>query len=203
MKLFNKLICWICFRISRYFFQKELQQIEISMLGVALNECKYKTIYPYLTIAEDKRFWNHPGFDVLAILRAGVCTIQGNRQGGSTIDQQLVRTIIARRERTIERKVREICLAGAMNRIFSKKQIINAYIEQAYYGFNMHGYQAAITRLNGLVSEGEKKYKECFLVACLKYPLPRRVVSLNENRCSNMANRAKYIYMRQFKEPIQ
>jgi membrane peptidoglycan carboxypeptidase len=75
---------------------------------------------------EDHRYWEHPGVDVRAVLRAVQrdATHGALREGGSTITQQYVRTVMLGRERTVHRKLREAVLALQLDRRYSKRAIL-------------------------------------------------------------------------------
>lgn len=126
-----------------------------------------------LVAAEDHRFLTHRGVDYFAFLRAGwVCAWMPQRQGGSTIEQQLSRTITGDRSMTIQRKVKDACLAAHLCRMFTKEELANAYLRLAYFGFPGSGYIAAsqeleLHRLHASLGEAS------FLVAHLKYPARR------------------------------
>jgi penicillin-binding protein 1A len=95
---------------------------------------------------EDRRFYEHGGVDVEGIVRAAWTDLQEGRaaQGGSTITMQLVRNLyIAKPEKTLERKVKEACLAIKLNRAWSKDRILAGYMNQVYYGSLAYGVEAA------------------------------------------------------------
>jgi 1A family penicillin-binding protein len=102
------------------------------------------------TIAtEDKDFYNHPGFDLAAIIRALWENYQTNGQGGgaSTITQQLARALLLspeeRAQRTYTRKTREIILAAEITRRYTKDEILELYLNEIYYGNLAYGVEAA------------------------------------------------------------
>ncbi|MBV6450589.1 MAG: Monofunctional biosynthetic peptidoglycan transglycosylase [Anaerolineales bacterium] len=102
------------------------------------------------TIAtEDKDFYDHPGFDVWAIVRALWENYQTDGQGGgaSTITQQLARALLLspeeRAQRTYQRKMREIILAAEITRRYSKDEILELYLNEIYYGNLAYGIEAA------------------------------------------------------------
>jgi penicillin-binding protein 1A len=98
------------------------------------------------TIAiEDRRFFEHGGIDVEGIARAAVADIRAGEivEGGSTITQQLVRNLYISRERTVQRKVKEACLATKLDRAWSKPRILTTYLNQVYYGNHAYGIEAA------------------------------------------------------------
>ncbi len=101
---------------------------------------------PEATIAiEDKDFYHHGGVSIVGgILRAIRDTIlKNNLQGGSTITQQLVKGALLTPARTIRRKVREIILAVWTEKIFSKQQILEMYLNQIPYGGAAYGIEEA------------------------------------------------------------
>lgn len=101
------------------------------------------------TIAvEDKDFFQHGGFDVRGILRAGISNVfghSGTTQGGSTISQQLVRLTQSNvgSERTYTRKVKELILSVELEREYTKQEILTGYLNTAPYGGIENGIEAA------------------------------------------------------------
>ncbi|HEX2994994.1 MAG TPA: transglycosylase domain-containing protein [Anaerolineales bacterium] len=102
------------------------------------------------TIAtEDKDFYNHPGFDVWAIVRAlwKNYWTEGEGGGASTITQQLARTLLLspeeRAQRTYARKAREIILAAEITRRYTKDEILELYLNENNYGNLSYGIEAA------------------------------------------------------------
>jgi len=101
---------------------------------------------PKATVAiEDRRFWQHGALDYQGIARALYADAQAGHvvQGGSTLTQELVRNLyIGSNERTISRKVKEACLAQKLSGIWTKKQILSAYVNEVFYGRHAYGAQA-------------------------------------------------------------
>ena len=101
------------------------------------------------TIAtEDRDFWLHPGFDPVALARAVyyVVTEREIVSGASTIPQQLARMVLLPEERfeqTASRKVKEIVLAAELTRVYSKRTILEIYLNELNYGNQAYGIQAA------------------------------------------------------------
>lgn len=97
------------------------------------------------TIAiEDKDFYKHKGFDIYGIIRAARQTIFGSTiQGGSTITQQLVKSVFLSPERTVSRKLKELYLAFRVETAFSKDKILEMYLNQVPYGGTAWGVSAA------------------------------------------------------------
>ncbi len=98
---------------------------------------------------EDKEFYNHPGFDPFAILRAFWQNYRGGEivSGASTITQQLARALLLspeeRFERSYDRKIREAVLAMELTRRYSKDDILEIYLNENFYGNLAYGIQAA------------------------------------------------------------
>lgn len=106
---------------------------------------------PYLVkrafiITEDRSFYDHPGVDVKAVMRAVVAYVQNSgevTQGGSTITQQLARGIFLSYEVSMERKLKEMFLALKMEKEYSKDQILEYYINNIYFANGFYGIEAA------------------------------------------------------------
>ncbi len=126
---------------------------------------KLSLISPYLVAAtiatEDKEFYNHPGFDLIAILRAIWANTETGGQGGgaSTITQQLARALLLspeeRAQRSYLRKIREIILAAEITRRYSKDEILELYLNEIYYGNLAYGIEAAAETYFGPAIDGQ------------------------------------------------
>ena len=95
---------------------------------------------------EDRKFYEHSGYDIYAILRAAKAYIENEgeiRQGGSTITQQLARTVYLSNEKTVERKVKEIFVAVGLEKKYTKNEILEFYINNIYFANGYYGIQAA------------------------------------------------------------
>jgi membrane peptidoglycan carboxypeptidase len=148
------------------------------------------TVVDSLIVAEDHRFYRHYGIDPIAVARA-ICnlTLRGTLSGGSTIEQQLVRTITCRYERSLGRKLREILLACVVQRTIPKSDIPGLYLSIAYFGWHMNGIQQACRRLGIELSKMTQRQAAC-LVSRLKYPEPRNPSS---RRTRLIATRTDYL----------
>lgn len=96
--------------------------------------------------AEDANFFKHKGIDIYGILRALIKNLKTKKfsQGGSTITQQLAKTFLDKREKTIFRKIQDIILAISLEKKFSKEEILNFYMNYMYFGRGYYGiYEAA------------------------------------------------------------
>src|SRR4051812_31704926 len=94
---------------------------------------------------EDQRFQDHRGVDLFRIAGAAWTDFREGRraQGGSTITQQLARQAFLDRQKTIGRKIKEAALALRIERIYSKDEILELYLNKVYFGDGLHGAEAA------------------------------------------------------------
>ncbi|NPA49372.1 MAG: penicillin-binding protein 1A [Thermodesulfobacteria bacterium] len=104
---------------------------------------------PYLiqafVAAEDSRFFEHRGVDFWGILRAALVDIKARRivQGGSTITQQVARSLLLSRERSFVRKLKEVILAWKIDSALTKDEILYLYLSHIYLGAGAYGVEAA------------------------------------------------------------
>lgn len=125
-----------------------------------------------LIAGEDHRFLRHCGVDVFATGRAFVACLRGRIQGASTIEQQLIRTLMGDRRRTIRRKIRDCLGALVLAANFEKRCISSAYLNSAYFGWSCHGYRSAAVRL-GIDPDRMSVEEAATIVALLKRPITR------------------------------
>jgi membrane peptidoglycan carboxypeptidase len=94
---------------------------------------------------EDDRFYQHHGVDFRGIMRAAVANLRNGEisQGGSTLSQQLIKNLITGSSRTIDRKLREAMYAVELERRMSKDEILERYLNQAYFGEGVYGIATA------------------------------------------------------------
>ena len=123
---------------------------------------------------EDKNFFEHGGFDLKGITRAGVNNVlgkSGTTQGGSTITQQLVKlTQNWSREQTYSRKVKELILSVELERTYTKKEILAGYLDTAPYSDITYGVEAAMQDYFGKSSKDITIDEAAFLAAIPKSP---------------------------------
>lgn len=106
-------------------------------------------VKPYVVDAilstEDRRFYSHFGFDLIAFGRAMTVNVMSRRyaQGGSTITQQVAKNLFLTKNKTIRRKVQELLLSFWLEYKLSKDQILTLYINRVYLGSGTYGIQAA------------------------------------------------------------
>lgn len=122
-------------------------------IGEFWQECRFLIPYekiPKILIhafiaSEDERFWEHKGVDFQSILRAFVKNLRAGHvvEGGSTITQQVARSLVLTRTKSLDRKVKEAILATEIEQKLSKEQILHLYLNQIYLGNRAYGVQAA------------------------------------------------------------
>ncbi len=130
--------------------------IELARFGVLRRElANYAEIPPELidatTAVEDKDYWTNPGFDISAIVSAGLDTLQGRPRGASTITQQLVRARLLEPQHfegsLYDRKIREIIQSIRLTQAYpgqaGKETIMQYYLNQNFYGNQSYGVKAA------------------------------------------------------------
>jgi len=124
---------------------------------------------------EDTRFFEHPGLDILGIVRAAWINIKrimhgGRFQGASTITQQLARSLFLTPERTIQRKIRELILALRIEFFLEKKQILEIYLNQIYFGRGAYGVGTAASTYFGKELAELNLAESAFLAGLPKAP---------------------------------
>ena len=97
---------------------------------------------------EDRRFYEHTGFDAVGIARAILTDIRKGHaaQGASTLTQQLAKNLFLSSDRTMERKAQELVYAVQLERAYSKQQILGLYLSRVYFGSGAYGIEAAAQR---------------------------------------------------------
>ncbi|HSF33046.1 MAG TPA: PBP1A family penicillin-binding protein [Candidatus Tectomicrobia bacterium] len=117
---------------------------------------------------EDARFYSHGGIDFIGIVRAARSNVQAGEvvEGASTITQQVAKMLFLTHRKTFERKLREIILAMRMERLLSKDEILEIYLNQTYYGHGAYGVEAASNMYFGK-NVGDLSLDEAALLAGL------------------------------------
>ncbi len=147
-----------------------------------------------LIAAEDHRNYLHYGVDYIALLRAIYMIVFCKKlEGGSTIEQQFVRTVLKRYEKTLSRKIREQILAISLTCKRTKYKIASAYISIAYYGTNKNGIESLFHLHNGIPFSELDKKTVAEIISRLKYPEP---LFFNEVWFSKIKARIGYIEFR-------
>ena len=103
-----------------------------------------KVMQQAVLAAEDARFYDHSGIDFKGVLRAALANLRDARsQGGSTITMQVAKNFYLSTEKTYTRKIYELLLTMKIERLLSKEQILELYMNQIYLGQRAYGFEAA------------------------------------------------------------
>lgn len=115
------------------------QRIEVPLAEISPN------VTTALIAIEDQRFNEHHGFDLVRIVSAALVNVRHGRkaQGGSTITQQLARQSFLTPNKDYRRKIQELILAARIERIYSKAEILELYLNKVYFGDGLYGIEAA------------------------------------------------------------
>jgi len=175
-------------KIAEFYIEKRII-VKLEGIPLALKQA---------TLAvEDSNFYYHFGIDPKAIFRAFITNIKAGHvvEGGSTITQQLTKTMFLTRERTLPRKIKEAILAVRLEQIFTKDEILEMYLNQIYYGHGTYGVEAAARNYFGK-TVGDLTIAECAMIASLPkapnnyspYKNPKRAKKRRNHVIRRMAN---------------
>ncbi len=144
--------------------------------------------------AEDKRFFQHCGFDIIATGRALVHDIMAGSyvEGGSTITQQLAKNQYLSQEKLIKRKITEVFLAFEIEKAFSKEEIFALYVNSIYFG---SGYYGIAQASQGYYGKEVKDLTEDECITLAGIPNAPSVYDLNQN--PDLAEQRKNQVLRQ------
>lgn len=143
-----------------------------------------------IVVLEDKRYLGHRGIDWRSVARISWQSLWGKRRGGaSTIEMQLIRTILDRRERTVFRKLNEFALAWLLNFRLDKVSILYSYRAIAFYGSHLDGADAAAAAIFSKDPDQLSLEEAAFLASMLVYPRPQVAT---EQWLFRVQRRAKY-----------
>src|ERR1700730_7912052 len=122
----------------------ELFESDHRRVWVALSDIP-KPVQQAFISAEDQRFYQHSGIDERSLIRAFIGNIaqSGRPQGGSTITQQVVKNLLVGEDLTYERKMREMILTARVERLLSKAEILELYLNLTYLGRGSWGVEMA------------------------------------------------------------
>ncbi len=165
-----------------------------------------KTMQEAQVAIEDHRFYEHGAMDLQGTLRALVSTSQGNTQGGSSLTQQYVRLVqvenaeenndaaakAAATENTMARKIRELRYAIAVEKKFSKDEILERYLNIAYYGDGAYGVEAAARHYFGVSAAKLNLPQSAMLAGLVRNPVatnPVKFEKLAIERRNNVLDR--------------
>ncbi len=126
------------------------------------------------TIAiEDQDFYTHKGIKPTAILRAVISNItpgSGNTQGGSTITQQVIKNTILNQDKTITRKLKEWILATKLEKVLTKDEILNTYLNENPYGGSIYGVEEASKTFFGKSAKDVSLAEAAYIAAIPQAP---------------------------------
>ncbi|HEQ1859546.1 TPA: transglycosylase domain-containing protein [Providencia alcalifaciens] len=176
----------------------DLYQIENKFNGYWWVSHDYTDLHFHVIAIEDRRFFEHYGVDILSVIKNLVRMITFREHGGaSTIEMQLVRTITKHKNKTFARKINEIILSIAINRKYSKLQILNCYLNYAYFGAYMNGVNEAINYMFHKEDiEDLTIFESSMIAAMLQQPRPKKP---SVKRELILINRAVHTQRRAFK----
>ncbi len=121
---------------------------------------------------EDRRFWHHRGIDLIGLARAAWIDLLARRivQGGSTITQQVAKTLFLSNARTISRKVQELLLTLWLEHSFTKREILEIYLNRVYLGSGAWGVDAAARMYFGISARHLKLWQAAVLAGLPRAP---------------------------------
>ncbi|MDI3235579.1 transglycosylase domain-containing protein [Exiguobacterium antarcticum] len=160
---------------------------------------------------EDRRFYQHDGYDITGILRAFTENQTGDSkgQGGSTITQQLARMTYLSTEKTYTRKIKEILISISLEQKYSKKELLTAYVNQAYFANNIYGIELAATSYLGKHATDLNWAEVSYLAAIPNNPslydplrFPKNT-SKRQQRILNALEQTRDISSKSRKQPVQ
>lgn len=122
--------------------------------------------------AEDDRFFEHQGINLWSIVRAALANLRSReiRQGGSTITQQVVKSLLLSPERSYARKIKEAILATRIEQALEKEEILTLYLNQIYFGRGAYGIEAAARVFFGKPARELNLVESSYLAALPKAP---------------------------------
>jgi len=129
------------------------------------------TLIKAVIAIEDRRFFDHDGFDPIRIAGSALASLQAGEavQGGSTITQQLARQSVGR-EKTLERKLKEMLFAAQLEHHFKKEEILELYLNKVYFGDGLYGVEAASRGYFGKKASELSLPEAALLAGLLKAP---------------------------------
>ena len=172
-----------------------------------LNEDVRRTIIPLeemsrhvknATVAiEDDQFYNHIGIDIRAIVRAAVSNLSAGDllggQGGSTITQQVIKNSVLQRDKTLQRKIKEAILSIKLERVLTKDEILEVYLNESPYGGTIYGVEEASQAFFGKSAADLELHEAAYLAAIPQAPT---YFSPNGNNREALDNRQQLVLER-------
>ena len=150
---------------------------EVQTFGSVYSEIIYPNDLPKYVVdaiisTEDRRFYEHFGFDIISFTRAMIANLFAGRyaQGGSTITQQVAKNLFLTSQKSIKRKVQELLLAFWLEYKFSKDQILALYLNRVYLGAGTYGIEAASQKYFQKTSRDLNMHEAAIIAGMLKAP---------------------------------
>jgi len=121
---------------------------------------------------EDRRFWRHAGLDAIGIARAALVNVQAGQvvQGGSTITQQVAKNLFLSNARTFRRKIQELLLTLWLERQFTKREILEIWLNRVYLGSGAFGVDAAARMYFGISARQVNLWQAAVLAGLPRAP---------------------------------
>jgi len=150
--------------IARLHEEENRQTVPLSKISPYLVQCVLST--------EDSRFYQHHGIDFSGIFRALLTNLRYGRmqQGGSTITQQLARSLFLTRQKTLTRKLAEAILALEIEKKYTKEEILELYLNNVYWGHNAYGIESAAKLYFGKPAQDLDLAESAMLTGLLEGP---------------------------------
>lgn len=138
---------------------------------------------------EDKRFYQHKGVDYKGLVRAIAVNLKSGlfKEGGSTISQQLIKNTHLNNKKTLKRKLSEIKLAKQLEKMYSKSEILEMYLNTIYFGDNCYGITSASDYYFGKKPEELTLNEGAILAGLIKAPATYSPLR-NFNKCISRKN---------------
>lgn len=169
---------------------------EIATYGAVYAKIVYpeelpKHLVNAIISTEDRRFYEHFGFDIISFSRAMLANIKAMAyvQGGSTISQQVAKNLFLTSQKSIKRKIQELLLAFWLENKFSKEQILTLYLNRVYLGTGVYGVEAAANKYFEKNAEDINLLESAILAGMLKAPSRYNPIAST----SNALSRAKVV----------
>jgi monofunctional biosynthetic peptidoglycan transglycosylase len=172
-------------------WQRKGKKYRTKQIWVPLSSISHYLIKAVL-ISEDDKFWSHEGFDYEAIKKAIEKDIKAEKFkfGGSTISQQLVKNLYLSPSKNPIRKLREAIITWRIEKVLSKKRILEIYLNTVEWGEGIFGIEAATRHYYGKTASELSPEEAARLAAVL--PNPRKYSPTGERRY--VVNRSNLIY---------
>jgi penicillin-binding protein 1A len=161
---------------TTYLYDRHGRLITTLHAEVNRTEVPLKDISQHLQDAviavEDRDFYQHGGIDPRALLRAAIADVQSGEfvQGGSTITQQYVKLVFTGSERTLSRKLKEAILAQKLDHMYTKRQILEKYLNLVYFGHGAYGAEAAAETYFGIPAAKLSVVQSALLAGLIQAP---------------------------------